>query len=70
MIAIDAEAGTHRRRAVATPSSSAAAPPGSAPEPHYGSGALWRYAQTVGDAHLGAVTHPGGKAETHVYADI
>jgi dihydroxy-acid dehydratase len=38
--------------------------------PHFGSGALWRYAQTVGDAHLGAVTHPGGKAETRVYADI
>jgi dihydroxy-acid dehydratase len=34
------------------------------------SGALWRYAQTVGDASAGAVTHPGGKAETHVYADI
>ncbi len=34
------------------------------------SGALWRYAQTVGDACLGAVTHPGGRAETHVYADI
>jgi dihydroxy-acid dehydratase len=34
------------------------------------SGALWRYAQTVGDAEKGAVTHPGGKAETHVYADI
>ena len=36
----------------------------------YQSGALWRYAQTVGPAHLGAVTHPGGAAETHVYADI
>ncbi len=34
------------------------------------SGALWRYAQTVGDAEHGAVCHPGGKAETHVYADI
>ncbi|HXZ01215.1 MAG TPA: dihydroxy-acid dehydratase [Stellaceae bacterium] len=34
------------------------------------SGALWKYAQTVGDANKGAVTHPGGKAETHVYADI
>ena len=34
------------------------------------SGALWRYAQTVGPANKGAVTHPGGKAETHVYADI
>jgi dihydroxy-acid dehydratase len=36
----------------------------------YQSGALWRYAQTVGDAEKGAVTHPGAKAETHVYADI
>jgi dihydroxy-acid dehydratase len=36
----------------------------------YQSGTLWRYAQTVGDAEKGAVTHPGGKAETHVYADI
>jgi dihydroxy-acid dehydratase len=36
----------------------------------YGSGALWRYAQNVGPAYKGAVTHPGGKAETHVYADI
>lgn len=36
----------------------------------YQSGALWKYAQTVGDAHDGAVTHPGGKAETHEYADI
>ncbi len=34
------------------------------------SGALWRYAATVGDACAGAVTHPGGRAETHVYADI
>ncbi len=33
-------------------------------------GAIWRYAQTVGPAYLGAVTHPGGKAETHVFADI
>src|SRR5579862_1909079 len=32
------------------------------------SGALWRYAQTVGDAEKGAVTHPGARAETHVYA--
>jgi dihydroxy-acid dehydratase len=36
----------------------------------YGSGALWRYAQNVGPAYKGAVTHPGGRAETHVYADI
>ena len=36
----------------------------------YQSGALWRYAQTVGNAREGAVVHPGAKAETHVYADI
>ncbi len=36
----------------------------------FASGALWRYAQTVGPACDGAVVHPGGKAETHVYADI
>ncbi|MCH7793656.1 MAG: dihydroxy-acid dehydratase [Proteobacteria bacterium] len=36
----------------------------------FGSGALWRYAQTVGPAAKGAVTHPGARAETHVYADI
>jgi dihydroxy-acid dehydratase len=36
----------------------------------YQAGALWRYAQTVGDADRGAVVHPGAKAETHVYADI
>jgi dihydroxy-acid dehydratase len=36
----------------------------------YQSGALWRYAQTVGPACEGAVTHPGAKAESHVYADI
>lgn len=36
----------------------------------YRSGALWRYAQTVGSAVGGAVTHPGAKEETHVFADI
>ncbi len=36
----------------------------------YQSGALWRYAATVGPAYKGAVTHPGASAETHVYADI
>ncbi len=36
----------------------------------YNSGALWKYAATVGTAEKGAVTHPGGKAETHVFADI
>lgn len=36
----------------------------------YQSGALWRYAQNVGPAYKGAVTHPGAKSETHVFADI
>jgi dihydroxy-acid dehydratase len=36
----------------------------------YQSGTLWKYAQTVGPAEKGAVTHPGGKAETHLFADI
>jgi dihydroxy-acid dehydratase len=36
----------------------------------YQSGALWRYARNVGPAWQGAVTHPGAKAETHVFADI
>src|SRR5665213_619535 len=36
----------------------------------FGSGALWKFAQGVGPAHLGAVTHPGFKGERKVYADI
>jgi dihydroxy-acid dehydratase len=36
----------------------------------YNSGAIWKYAQLVGPAHLGALTHPGGEAETHCFADI
>ena len=35
----------------------------------YASGALWKYAQLVGGARKGAVTHPGAKAELHVYMD-
>lgn len=69
MIAIDAEAGTidllvdqavlDARRANWQPRAH-----------DYQSGTLWRYAQNVGPAFRGAVTHPGGAAETHVYADI
>jgi dihydroxy-acid dehydratase len=36
----------------------------------YGAGVLWRYARNVGPAYKGAVTHPGARAERHVYADI
>jgi len=69
IISIDAEAGTielevpeevlAERRKAWRPRSHA-----------YQSGALWRYSQVVGSARYGAVTHPGAKAETHVFADI
>jgi dihydroxy-acid dehydratase len=36
----------------------------------FGSGALWKFAQGVGPARYGAVTHPGGHGETKCYADI
>jgi len=52
------EAEIARRRAVWTPR-----------ETDYGSGALWKYAQTVGPARGGAVTHPGAFEEKHCYAD-
>ena len=39
-------------------------------ETSFGSGALWRYAQTVGSAIDGAVVHPGAKAEKRAYGDI
>ena len=39
-------------------------------ETNYGSGAIWKFAQGVGPAHEGAVTHPGFKGERHVYADL
>jgi len=69
VIAIDAGAGTldvevddtalERRRAAWRPRPS-----------YYGAGTLWKYAQTVGSAERGAVTHPGAGAEAHVYADL
>jgi dihydroxy-acid dehydratase len=34
------------------------------------SGALWKYAQQVGPAREGAVTHPGGASEKKQFADI
>jgi len=37
---------------------------------NFGNGTLWKYAQTVGPAYLGAPTHPGAKKEVKVYADI
>jgi dihydroxy-acid dehydratase len=34
------------------------------------SGYLWKFAQQVGSARHGAITHPGGAAEKACYADI
>jgi dihydroxy-acid dehydratase len=69
MIFIDAERGSldvqlsdselEERRAAWQPHGSA-----------FGSGYLWKYAQQVGPARHGAVTHPGGSAEKTCYADI
>ena len=68
-IAIDAEAGTIELvvdKAVLDERRSAWQPR----EHDYQSGALWRFAQNVGPAHQGAVTHPGAARETHIFADI
>ena len=68
-IVIDAGEGQHRhagRRRRSWPTRRAAWQPR---RTDYNAGALWKYAQLVGPAHLGAVTHPGGAAETHCYAD-
>lgn len=69
IIALDAEAGTMHvelsedelaaRRSEWTPR-----------ETSYGSGSIWKYAQLVGPARDGAVTHPGADGEAHCYADI
>ncbi|MBI1211684.1 MAG: dihydroxy-acid dehydratase [Alphaproteobacteria bacterium] len=69
IVTIDAEKGTMdvevsaeelaKRKAAWTP-----------PKTIYSSGVLYRYAQNVGPARNGAVTHPGAKAEGHMYADI
>lgn len=39
-------------------------------ETDFGSGVIWKYAQLVGSARYGALTHPGAKAEKECYADI
>jgi dihydroxy-acid dehydratase len=69
IIAIDADKGTlevkldpaelERRRAEWRPR-----------ETSFGSGCIWKFAQQVGPARQGAVTHPGGAAEKACYADI
>jgi dihydroxy-acid dehydratase len=41
-----------------------------APDNPYKSGALWKYADQVGPARTGALTHPGGKVEVECYANV
>ncbi len=36
----------------------------------YASGAVWKFAQLVGPTNKGAVTHPGARAERHIYMDL
>jgi dihydroxy-acid dehydratase len=69
IIAIDAEAGTidlHVDAAILAARKARWTPRAN----DYQSGALWRYARNVGPAWQGAVTHPGARSETHIYADI
>ncbi len=69
IIDIDAEAGTLSVRL--DEATLAARAKTWKPRPNgFESGALWKYAQGVGPARYGAVTHPGGGAETVTYADI
>ena len=68
-IRIDAEAGTIDL--LVDDATLAARRAGWQPRVHdYQSGALYRYSQTVGPASRGAVTHPGARAERHMFADI
>ena len=68
-IRIDAAAGT--LDVDLTPEEMEARRADAAPPPtEFGSGAIWKYAQTVGSARKGAVTHPGGAGEVGQYADI
>jgi dihydroxy-acid dehydratase len=70
VISIDAKKGTIKVRLTATELRQRRKEWKGPRETIYGSGALWKYAQTVGGAQQGAVTHPGGKAERHCYADL
>ena len=70
IIEIDAVKGTIERQASRRPNSPSAESAWKPRESNFGSGYLWKYAQQVGDALHGAVTHPGGAAEKSCYADI
>src|SRR5207249_1426034 len=67
MITLDADQGT-LDVALSASELDARAKTWKAREHGFGSGYLWKYAQQVGPARDGAVTHPGGAAEKACYA--
>jgi len=69
MIALDAEKGTLDLE-VSEDELAKRAKAWKAPTSSFASGTLWKYAQQVGPARNGAVTHPGGAAEVECYADV
>jgi dihydroxy-acid dehydratase len=69
MIALDADEGIIDLE-VSEEELAARAKDWQAPPPAVKSGYLWKYAQEVGAARTGAVTHPGGAVEGTSYADI
>jgi dihydroxy-acid dehydratase len=69
IITIDAQAGTINVRL--TDAELKARADGWKPrQTDYRSGAIWKFAQLVGPASRGAVTHPGAAAEAKCYADL
>jgi dihydroxy-acid dehydratase len=68
IIEIDAEKGTINAK-VSDTEFAARKKNWKARESEYGSGYIWKYAQQVGPAVKGAVTHPGAAAEKVSYAD-
>ena len=69
IIAIDAEAGTLEVR-LSEEELAERRKDWKPRETDYRSGAIWKFAQTVGTARQGAVTQPGARAEAHTYADL
>ena len=69
LIAIDAEQGTLEVK-LSKAELTSRSKNWKAPATQFTSGYLWKYAQQVGPARHGALTHPGAAAEKACYADI
>ena len=70
IIEIDGDQGHARRQTDEERARTSARANGSRARKNITSGYLWKYAQQVGSARYGAVTHPGGAVEKACYADI